>query len=469
MKSYDLVVIGGGSAGLTAARTAARFGAAILLVERDRPGGDCLWTGCVPSKALLHVAADVQAARRATAYGSPPVSGSVDLSMAMGQVKRAITAIEPHDSAAALVALGVEVASGEAAFTAGRTLTVGAEEISFRHAVIASGSAPALAPISGLAEACPLTSDTVWGLSDLPQRLVVLGGGSIGCELSQAFARLGAHVTLVEARDRLIPREEPRAAQVLREQLEQEGVTVRTGYRTESVDTGSMHGTGGPLPYDVLLAATGRRANTAGLELAAAGVELTGTGHIAVDDRLRTSNGRIYAAGDVTGLPSFTHTGGVQGASAATDALLGVRRRLDYAAMPWVTFTDPEIARVGLTADEAHARYGAPTQVYTLDNDRVDRAITDDRTEGFTRLVLGKRNKIVGATVVSPRAGETISALAAAIRLGQTPSEYAKTVHPYPTYSDGPWHTALEDVHSRLGRARGATGALLAARRRLTR
>lgn len=469
MSRYDLVVIGGGSAGLTAARTAGRFGARTLLVERDRLGGDCLWTGCVPSKALLHVAADVQAARRATAYGFPPVSGPVELAAAMGEVKRAIGAIEPHDSAEALAPYGVDVTRGVASFTGPQTLTAGEREVSFRYALIATGSSPALEPVPGLAESEPLTSDTVWELSELPRRLVVLGGGPIGCELGQAFARLGSQVTLLEAKGRLVPREEPRASKVLRERLEAEGITVLTGYRAESVAGGAVGGPGGPLSYDALLAVTGRRANTGGLGLEAAGVELTDTGDVRTDARLRTTNHRIYAAGDVTGRSAFTHLGGTQGGSAATDALLGVRRPIDYRAVPWVTFTDPEIARVGLTSDEAREKYGDTARVHTLENDRVDRAVADGRTEGFTTLVLGPRGKIVGATVVSPRAGETIAHLAAAVRRGWTPSDYARTVHPYPTYADGPWHTTLVDVYARLTRGRGPIGALLNLRRRVIR
>lgn len=469
MSRYDLVVIGGGSAGLTAARTAGRFGARTLLVERDRLGGDCLWTGCVPSKALLHVASDVQAARRAAAYGLPPVTGPADLAAAMGEVKRAISAIEPHDSAEALAPYGVDVVHGAASFTGPSTLTVGDREVSFRYALIATGSSPALVPVPGLAEAGPLTSDTVWELTELPRRLVVLGGGPIGCELGQALARLGSQVTLVEAKDRLVPREEPRASQVLRDRLEAEGVTVLTGYRAEKVDAGAVHGPGGPLPYDALLAVTGRRADTRGLGLEAAGVELTDTGDVRTDGRLRTTNHRIYAAGDVTGRSAFTHLGGTQGGSAATDALLGVRRAIDYRAVPWVTFTDPEVARVGLTADEARETYGDGARLHTLENDRVDRAVADGRTEGFTTLVLGPRGKIVGATVVSPRAGETIAHLAAGVRLGWTPSDYARTVHPYPTYADGPWHTALADVYARLARGSGPIGALLKLRRAVRR
>ncbi|MFC4494672.1 dihydrolipoyl dehydrogenase family protein [Streptomyces ovatisporus] len=465
MSTYDLVVIGGGSAGLTAARTAGRFGARTLLVERERLGGDCLWTGCVPSKALLHVAGQVQAARSAGQYGLHPAPGGrADLAAAMGHVEQAIAAIEPHDSAESLRPLGVEVLHGNAVFTSERSLRIdggqGSQQVDFRYALIATGSSPALAPVPGLAEAEPLTSDTVWAETELPERLVVLGGGPVGCELGQAFARLGSQVTLVEALDRLLPDEEPRASRSVRKRLESEGVTVLTGCRTEEVTGGAVHGPGGPVPYDRLLAATGRRAATEELGLAAAGVEADQHGWVRTDDRLRTANPRIYAAGDVTGKSAFTHLAGVQGASAATDALLGVRRRIDYPAVPWVTFTDPEVARVGLLST-------AGERTLTLDHDRSDRAVTDGRTDGFTTLVLNKRGRIAGATVVAPRAGETVAHLAAAVRKGWTPSEYARTVHPYPTYADGPWHAALTGVHARLERARRVTGALLHVRKRM--
>ncbi|WBB61805.1 FAD-dependent oxidoreductase [Streptomyces sp. WMMC500] len=469
MSAYDMVVVGGGSAGLTAARTAGRLGARTLLVEGDRLGGDCLWTGCVPSKALLHVAGEVATARRADRYGLAAATGPVDLAAAMDHVREAITAIEPHDSAESLRPLGVEVAHGRAVFTGGRTLTAAGREVRFRYAVIATGSSPALAPVPGLAEAAPLTTDSVWGLDRLPDRLVVLGGGSAGCELGQALARLGARVTVAEAAERLLPQEEPDASAAVRRALEAAGATVLTGYPAEKVTGGAVHGPGGPLPYDALLAVTGRRANTAGLGLATAGVRLTERGDVRVDARLRTGNPRIYAAGDVTGRSAFTHLGGAQGGAAAADALLGVRRRIDGAAVPWVTFTDPEVARVGRTAAEARAEHGEAVRVHTLTHDRVDRAVTEGRTDGFTTLVLGPRGRIVGATVVSPRAGETIAHLAAGVRLGWTAAQYARTIHPYPTYADGPWHAALADVYGLLARARGATGALLALRRGLRR
>ncbi|NUR05229.1 MAG: FAD-dependent oxidoreductase [Streptomyces sp.] len=471
MTVYDLVVVGGGSAGLTAARTAVRLGARTLLVERDRLGGDCLWTGCVPSKALLHVAAEVHAARRAGRYGLQAPQDPVDLAAAMASVREAITAIEPHDSAEALSALGVEVVHGTARFTGPRALTAAGRRIAFRYALIATGSAPALPPVPGLAEADPLTSDTIWNLREVPERLVVLGGGPIGCELGQAFARLGSRVTLVEALPALLPREEPHAAELIRRRLESEGVTVLTGFRAEKVDGCEVRGAGRALPYDRLLVTTGRTPNTAGLSLEDAGVAVGAGGRVNIDGRLRTGNRRIYAAGDVTGTSAFTHLAGVQAAAAVTDALLGVRRRIGYRAVPWVTFTDPEVARVGLTADEARQKYKRRARVRTLGHDHVDRAVAEDRTDGFTRLVLDPHGRIVGATVVAPRAGETIAELAAAVRSGRTASQFAATVHPYPTYGDGPWHAALAEVYDRLAspRARTIVGALLSARRKVHR
>lgn len=451
MDRYDLVVLGGGSAGLTAARLAARLGARVLLAERDRLGGDCLWTGCVPSKALLHAAAQVHAARQVGAFGLSAATGPADFAAVMAVVKQAMKAIEPHDAEPALNEDGVEVVFGEATFSGPRAVRVGEREVGFRFALIATGSSPVLPPIPGLTDAVPLTSDDVWYLQELPARLVVLGGGPIGCELGQAFARLGSRVAIVEAEARLLPREEPAASALLKRRLTDEGVRVLTGWRAERVEPGRVVGADSAVEFDQLLAVTGRRANTAGLGLDAAGIETDSRGVLRLDRRLRTTNARVFAAGDASGRSAFTHLAGVQAASAVVAALTGVRRGLDYDAVPGVTFTDPEVARVGLTAGEAAARHGARSvTLRTLPNGRVDRAVADRRTDGFTQLVLGPRGRIVGATVVCPRAGETIAHLGAAIRHRWTASQYAATIHPYPTYADGPWNAALAEVSDRL-------------------
>jgi pyruvate/2-oxoglutarate dehydrogenase complex dihydrolipoamide dehydrogenase (E3) component len=451
---YDLVVIGGGSAGLTGARLAGRLGARTLLAEGGRLGGDCLWTGCVPSKALLHVAAQVRAARDAGRYGMTAADGPVDLGQAMAAVRRAIGIIEPHDSVRALGACGVEVAAGQAQFIGPRIMEVAGREVGFRYALIATGSAPALPPVPGLAQAAGsgllLTSDTVWDLEKLPGRLVVLGGGPAGCELGQAFARLGSRVTIIEAAGRLLPREEESASELVRRHLSGEGVTVLAGTPAGRVEDGVLHAGEHEIAYDRLLVTTGRMPRTAGMGLEAAGVATDDAGHVTVDARLRTANPRVYAAGDVTRLSAFTHLAGVQAASAVLHALLGTGRRVGYAAVPWVTFTDPEVARVGLTYSEARRQYGGRAREQTLGHDRVDRAVAEDRADGFTRLVFGPHGRLAGATVVAPRAGETIAELATAVRTGATAGDLAATVHPYPTYADGPWLAALAEGDRRL-------------------
>ncbi|HEX6448826.1 MAG TPA: FAD-dependent oxidoreductase [Trebonia sp.] len=474
MDHYDLVVIGGGSAGLTGARLAARLGAQTLLAESGRLGGDCLWTGCVPSKSLLHVAAQMRAARDAGRYGMVIEEGPADLGAAMASVRQAIGAIEPHDSARELAAAGVEVAAGRARFTGPRTLDVAGRAVGFRYALIATGSTPALPSVAGIASARdgePLTTDSIWDLEKLPGRLVVIGGGSAGCELGQAFTRLGSQVTITEAADRLLPQEEERASELLRDRLAGEGVTVLTGTPAERVENGVLHVGGREIAYDRLLVATGRAPRTTGLGLDKAGVAVDGAGYVTVDGRLRTTHPRVYAAGDVTRAQSFTHLAGVQAAAAVLNALLGARRRVNYAAIPWVTFTDPEVARVGLTYEEARRRYGERSRERTLGHDYVDRAVAEDRAEGFTRLVFGPRGRLAGATVVAPRAGETIAELAGAVRTGGTARDLAATVHPYPTYADGPWMAALAEVDRQLTtpRARRLISVVTGARRTIWR
>lgn len=331
-------MIGGGTAGIVGARTAAGFGASVLLVERARTSGDCLWTGCVPSKALLaaaHAAADARAAAR---YGVHVGGVRVDFAEVIAHVRRAIAAIEPDDSPETLRRAGVRVVHGTARLTGSDAATVDGTAVRFRQALVATGSEPALPPVSGLTEIGPLTSDTVWSLAELPARLLVLGGGSVGCELGQAFARLGSQVTIVEATATVLPGEDPDASELLRVALVDDGVTVRAGATATAV-----HGSPGTSvtlsdstaePFDVLLVATGRRPRTAGLDLEGAGVEVDDAGYVRVDNRLRCTNPRIRAAGDVTGHPQFTHVAGVQGSIAATNAVLGLRRTVDVATIP---------------------------------------------------------------------------------------------------------------------------------------
>lgn len=464
--AWDLLVVGGGSAGIVAARTAAGLGASVLMVERDRTGGECLWTGCVPSKALLAAAVAAAAARHASVLGVTVDGVRVDFAAVMGHVRAAMTAIAPGDSPQALARSGVRVAAGAARFTGPASAEVNGRPVRFRQAVVATGSAPQLPPIAGLAEAHPLTSDTMWTLTELPSRLVVLGGGSAGCELGQAFARLGSTVTLIEAGPRILIREDSAATQLVTTTLEHDGVTIHTGATVATVRIGTVNLTGGErIGFDRLLVAAGRRPRSADLGLAAAGVDVDEDGYVQVDAHLRTTNRRIWAVGDVTRRPAFTHTAGVDGGVAASNAILGLRRRADP-VQPRVTYTAPELAAVGLATGGACPRPGL--HVRTVAHRHIDRAVTDADTDGMTRLVLDRRGRILGATVVAPRAGEMLAELALAVRRGMTVADLAGTTHAYPTYSQAPWLAAILERRSQLSRpvASRAVAALARARRR---
>ncbi|WP_198954540.1 NAD(P)/FAD-dependent oxidoreductase [Kineosporia sp. R_H_3] len=473
---WDLLVVGGGTAGIVAAKTAAGFGASVLLVERERMGGDCLWTGCVPSKALLSAAATAASARRSGTHGVHTGVVEVDFPAVMKHVRAAVATIEPADSVETMEAAGVRVVAGDLTFTGRRTAWVGGVDVPFRQAVLAMGASPAVPPVPGLAEAVAtghaLTSDTVWDLADLPERLVVLGGGSIGCELGQAFARLGATVTVVEAAPGLLPREDLDAAAVVTDALREDGVTVLTGAAVRQVlpdgpASGRLVLDGDvEVAYDRLLVAVGRTPRTAGLGLETAGVRVDRRGFVQLDKALRTNNPRIWAAGDITGHPQFTHTAGVHASTAASNAVLGLHRAAQTTAIPRVTFTDPEVAAVGVPATDADGRPG--WRVVTRRHDEVDRAVAEADTAGFARLVLDGKGRVRGATVVGPRAGESLAELVLAVRLGLRSRDLAGTVHAYPTYGDGPWNAAIADVRAQLAtpRAARAVGVLVGLRRR---
>lgn len=432
----DLLVVGGGTAGIVGARTAASLGADVLLVEMARTGGECLWTGCVPSKALLAAAA-------------------ADAGDPMAAVRAAIARVAPADSPQSLRAAGVAVRTGTVCFTGPRTLEVDGQPLGFAQALIATGSVPVVPSVDGLRGV--LTTETFWDLEALPTSLVVLGGGSIGAEIAQACSRLGVNVELVETADRLLPGEDPDAAAVVAAALVGDGVRLHTGRhavtataQTLALDDGTM------LTADRVLAATGRRARIDGLGLAAAGVELDGTGHVAVDNQLRTTNPRISAAGDVTRHPAFTHVAGMHASVAATNAVLGLRRAAPVDALPRVTFTSPELAAVGCPTTPASGRV-----LHTLPATDVDRAIIEGDTAGFARIATDRRKHIRGATVVGPRAGEVLAELTLAVGQGMTLRDLAASVHPYPTWGDLVWNAAIGDV--REGIASGSTRAAIRA------
>ncbi|MDQ2757824.1 MAG: FAD-dependent oxidoreductase [Actinomycetota bacterium] len=448
---WDLLVVGGGTAGIVGAQTAAALGAQVLLVERDRMGGDCLWTGCVPSKSLLAAAAAVARPDADLGVGQ---GGPVDFEAVMRHVRGAVSTIAPVDSAESMTRAGVTVVAGAAVFTGREVATVDGRPVRFRQALVATGSEPAIPEVAGLDPSRVLTSNTVWDLAQLPARLVVLGGGGIGCELGQAFARLGSHVTLIEASSQVLPREDPDAAALLHPKMEADGVAIVTGsgvcgvaYHNHAAFSGTVQLTDGRcVEFDRLLVSTGRTPRTTEVGLVAAGVELDERGYVRVDSRLRSSNPRIWAAGDITGYPQLTHVAGVHGSIAATNAVLGLRRSARAHAIPRVTFTHPEVAAIGASTTQPPAG----GRILTLRHEHVDRAVTEGETDGMTRLAVDRRGRLVGATIVGPRAGESLAEVALAIDQKLRPRDLAGVTHAYPTYADGVWNATVADVRASL-------------------
>lgn len=454
-KIWDFVVVGGGAAGLVASRIAAGFGAQVLLIERDeQPGGDCLWTGCVPSKAFVAAARSFNTARK-----SPFVQHTgrvtVDFRAVMGHVNDAIAAIAPEDSVAALTRDGITVMRGEATFLDAHTVGVGDVRVRFRQAMIGTGARPRPLEVEGADTVDALTSASVWKLTTLPARLLVVGGGCMGCETGQAMARLGAHVTIVHRGEHLLPKETQKVSDVIRLALTGDGVDVRTGRTVERIigatnGSGKAHlNDGSVVGFDRVLVALGRVPNTEGLHLERAGVALDEMGRVITDAHLRTSNPRIWAAGDVTQLPQYTHTGGVNGGLAAANAILGVRRSVDTDVQPRVTFTQPEVASVGLSATDGIKKNHRST---TLQHAHLDRAVAEGDVSGFTQIVTDARGRLLGATIVGPRAGESLGEMTVAIKNGLTATQIAEATHAYPTFSDGIFNACLQLRGERLTR-----------------
>lgn len=471
---YDLVVIGGGTAGMTAAAGAAGLGARVLLAEADRTGGECLWTGCVPSKSLIAAARRAHEMRTADRVGLAPVEPAIDLARVMDRVRDVIATIEPHDAPERLRRDGVEVVAARARFVAPGSIDAGGRHVRYRAALIATGAAPALPPVDGLEAAGPLTSDTLWELRELPARLVILGGGPIGCELGQAFARLGSAVTIVEIADRLLPQADPAAGALIADALGRDGVDVRTAARAVAVadDRLTVVGPGGattPVAFDRLLVAAGRSPRTAGLGLDRVGVATDARGFVDVDDTMRTTGRNIFAAGDITGRMPFTHVAGAHGSLVVTNALFRLRRTISEDQIPWAVFTDPEVAHVGLTEAAARERWGDAAVVVRHDYSRVDRAATEAHTAGFATLIGDPKQRLVGATIVAEAAGESIAEMVAWLRQGARLRAVAGAIHAYPTMTEGPWRAALDHLRTRYlsPRVRRWTRPLLAALRHI--
>jgi pyruvate/2-oxoglutarate dehydrogenase complex dihydrolipoamide dehydrogenase (E3) component/uncharacterized membrane protein YdjX (TVP38/TMEM64 family) len=463
--SFDrnLVVIGAGSAGLVAAYIAAAVKAKVTLVEKHLMGGDCLNTGCVPSKALLRSATFVAQARKAGDLGIRAASVDFDFADIMERVQRVIRAIEPHDSIARYTGLGVECLQGEAKMVSPWAVEITGRDgrkqtLTTRSIVIAAGARPFVPPIPGIEKMDCLTSDTVWALRALPQRLVVLGGGPIGSELAQAFARLGSRVSQVEMLPRILPREDPEVSDMVRRKFVEEGVQVLVGHRAKEfrLDDGRKTllcehaGKEVRIEFDALLCAVGRVANTAGYGLEELGIPLSRSRTVETNEFLQTRYPNIYACGDVAGPYQFTHTAAHQAWYASVNALFGALRRFraDYSVIPWATFTDPEVARVGLSETEAKDR-NIPYEVSTYGIDDLDRAIADGAAHGMVKVLTAPgKDRILGATIVGEHAGDLIAEYVAAMRHGFGMNKILGTIHIYPTlaeankYAAGVWKKA---------------------------
>jgi pyruvate/2-oxoglutarate dehydrogenase complex dihydrolipoamide dehydrogenase (E3) component/uncharacterized membrane protein YdjX (TVP38/TMEM64 family) len=463
----NLVVIGAGSAGLVSAYIAAAIKAKVTLVEKHRMGGDCLYTGCVPSKALLRSAKFVHQARKAASLGMKSATVEFDFADVMERVQRVIRTIEPHDSAERYAGLGVDCIQGEAKIVSPWEVEIrtagGTQRLSTRSIIIAAGARPFVPPIPGIEQMDCLTSDTVWELRQLPGRLLVLGGGPIGSELAQAFARLGSKVTQVEMLPRLLPREDPEVSEMLRAKFVEEGIAVLTGHKAKQfrLEGGRktlvcerVGGEGGGrevnVEFDVLLCAVGRVANTAGYGLEELGIPVTKARTVETDEFLQTVYPNIFACGDVAGPFQFTHTASHQAWYASVNALLGGLKkfRADYSVIPWATFTDPEVARVGLSETEAKER-GIPHEISVYGIDDLDRAIADETAHGMVKvLTVPGKDRILGATIVGEHAGDLIAEYVAAMRHGFGMNKILGTIHIYPTlveankYAAGVWKKA---------------------------
>ncbi len=442
---YNLVVIGAGTAGLVTAAGAAGLGAKVALIEKHLTGGDCLNVGCVPSKALIRCARVAAEARHAASFGVK-IGGAVevDFPAVMERMRRLRAEIAPNDSVHRFKSLGIDVFLGAASFSGPDTVTVGGQQLHFARAVIATGARAVAPPIKGLAEAGYLTNETVFSLTELPRRLAVFGGGPIGCELAQSFARFGSQVTLIDSHAHVLSREDKDAAQRVQAALIRDGVRIVGGGKgaevrrqgDERIVELQYEGERHTITVDQILVGVGRAPNVEGLNLEGVGVKYDTREGVAVDDRLRTTNKAIFAAGDICSRFKFTHTADAQARIVIQNALFFGRAKASALTVPWCTYTDPEIAHVGLSERDAQAA-GIATQTFTIELKDVDRAILDGDDEGFLKVHVRKgTDKIVGATLVAGHAGEMISEITLAMVAGVGLSTIAKTIHPYPTQSD---------------------------------
>ena len=443
----NVVVIGGGSAGLVSAIIAVGAKAKTVLIEKDRMGGDCLNTGCVPSKSLLRSGRIMSYIRRAGEYGIEGATATVNFARVMERVQEVIKTIEPHDSMARFTSLGVECIAGDAKITSPYSVEVNGRTINTRAIIIATGGRPMVPPVPGLNEVGYLTSDTIWTLRELPKRLLVVGGGPIGCELAQAFNNLGAEVTQVDMAKRIMPREDAEVSELVMAQFRKQGIQLLTSHKLTRFgkDGGTKfmeaehEGETVRVEFDQVLLAIGRKANVEGFGLEEMNMPLTAQGTIEVNNAMQTAFPTIFACGDVAGPYQFTHMASFQAFFAAINSLLGGwwRLRAKYNVVPWATFTDPEVARVGLSETEAKAR-GIRYEVTRYDMDHHDRSLADGEAHGFIKvLTVPNKDRILGVTIVGYHAGELIGEFVFAMTHGMGLKKIAAVTHIYPTLLEG--------------------------------
>jgi pyruvate/2-oxoglutarate dehydrogenase complex dihydrolipoamide dehydrogenase (E3) component len=446
--TYDITIIGGGSGGLTAARLAQVLGARVCLVDKERLGGDCLHYGCVPSKSLIHVARVVQQAHHAAQVGLAAAEPRLDMAKVTASIQGVIERVAQAEQT---YTAGVDVRFGRFAFRSKHAFTIDDLPLSSQSFIIATGSRPAIPPIDSLAESGFLTNEQTFDLMHLPPALTVVGGGPIGCELAQAFARLGSQVTIVQGPDRLLPKEDPEVSQAITQTFAREGISVITGARMRRVrrdgDAKVVEALRGEEQIEVrgseILIALGRAPNVEGLNLEAAGVDYTKQG-ITVDHYLQTTTRNIYAIGDVIGGYLFSHVAAYHAGVAVRNVVLPIKRaKVSYAALPWVTFTDPEAARVGMTEEQAMQQ--GPVRIIRFPYCEIDRAQAEAETHGFIKLVLGAKNDtILGAHIVGAHSGELLAELALATKHKLGLDAIFSTIHAYPTYTTGLQQVAFE-------------------------
>lgn len=444
MSIYDVVVIGAGSGGITAAVTAAGFGKKVLLIDKNKPGGECTWSGCVPSKALIHEAKKVHTIRSAVK------EYSYDSKNALDHVHAVRETIYSHETPEALSKSGIEYLQGEASFKDSKTVVVGGRDVIGKKYIISTGSAPFIPPIEGLDSVPYLTNESIFELERLPKSLIILGGGPIGIELAQAISRLGTEVQLVEMMPVLIFREEKDFSSAIQGRLAEEGVKLHLGakanYISRSEDKITLQferdGEAQTIEANGLLVAIGRTPNLQGLGLENAGIKYNRKG-IEVNSRLQTSAPQIYAIGDVVGPYQFSHMANVQGILATQNAILPFKRKINYDHVAWVTFTEPEIARAGKTEAEARETHGDSIRIYDYDFNQLDRAMTGGQTIEKIKVILDKKGKVLGVSILADRAGELIGEAQLLKTRGLNFAKLGSVIHPYPTYSE---------VYSKIGK-----------------